>query len=63
MSSARSRKDFQTGDHVRLPEGGVVAVLWTTTDGMVAVQLDGEAIGLYPPERLERFTHDQEEER
>lgn len=43
---------YQSGDRVRLPEGLIAEVLGVTEDGLVRVRLDGNATGLYPPDRL-----------
>lgn len=54
-------EEFKTGDRVRLPGGEEATVLWPTPDGLVCVKLDGEARGLYPPDRLKRLAEDGEE--
>ena len=42
---------YKPGDRVQLPEGWNTEVLGVE-DGKVRVRLDGEATGLYPPDRL-----------
>ncbi|MBI4637680.1 MAG: hypothetical protein HY727_15185 [Candidatus Rokubacteria bacterium] len=47
----RTRATFKVGEWVKLPEGGTAEVLGEE-QGFVKVRLDGESVGLYPPERL-----------